>query len=146
MIITILCFALLVISFVLFCLGKKSYLCDNLSVIFGVTGFLGTIVCATIIIISHVGTCRTIRDNQFTYEKIMKQIEIINSDYEDVSKTNVIDEVYELNRKVDRYIYWNSNPWTSWFYDDKVVKELKYIDRLANNLMENEKEKLSGGG
>ena len=128
MIITILFFVLLVIGFILFCLREKSYLCDILSIIFIVTGFFGTIVCATIIIISHVGTYRTIRDNQFTYEKIMKQIEIINSDYEDVSKTNVIDEVYKLNRSVDQYIYWNSNPWTSWFYNDKVVKELKYID------------------
>ena len=42
MIITILCFALLVISFVLFCLGKKSYLCDNLSVGYlGLLGFFG---------------------------------------------------------------------------------------------------------
>ena len=61
-------------------------------------------------------------------ESIVKQVECISSDYEDVSKATVIANVYDWNKEVYNAKYWASNPWTSWFWSQKFVDSLEYIE------------------
>lgn len=61
-------------------------------------------------------------------ESIIKQVECISSDYEDVSKATVIANVYDWNKEVHNTKYWVKNPWTSWFYSQKFVDSLEYIE------------------
>ena len=80
------------------------------------------------IILAHIGVPNQIEKNRIQYESLMKRIEIINSDYEDMSKSDVIRDVAEWNKQVISDRYWCSNPWTSWFYDKDVVNEMEVID------------------
>lgn len=50
------------------------------------------------------------------------------SDYEDVSKTTVIANAYDWNKEVHNAKYWAKNPWTSWFWSQKLVDSLEYIE------------------
>jgi hypothetical protein len=47
--------------------------------------------------------------NNIKYESLCKRLEVINSEYEDVSKSEVIKDVYLWNEKVYRWNYWNNN-------------------------------------
>ena len=49
-------------------------------------------------------------------------------DAENISKSDVIKDVSEWNKMVLEKKYWSKNPWTSWFFSQKVVDDLKYID------------------
>ena len=59
---------------------------------------------------------------------IIKQIGVINTDYEDISKATVIKNVYDWNKNVHSIKYYGKNPWTSWFWSQKYVDSLEYID------------------
>jgi len=100
---------------------------DLLAVIsfFGGIFFVG---CIVVIICMHVAVNKNIEINQIEYESLCHRLEIVNSDYEDVSKSDVIKDISEWNKEVLYRKYWAKNPWTSWFYSQKVVDELKYID------------------
>ena len=41
---------------------------------------------------------------------------------------NVIQNVYKWNKEVYDAKYWADNPWTNWFWNQRVVDSLKYID------------------
>lgn len=95
-----------------------------------ITGLLGSVICISIIGITHSRTyeSKAIYSNAMRRECIMKQIECINSDYEDVSKATVIENVYNWNKDVYKCSYYASNPWTSWFYNKNEIQALEYID------------------
>ena len=86
------------------------------------------IILISMIISAHVFDSKKIADNKMEYEALCKRIEIINSDYEDVSKSDIIKDVAKWNKKVYSEKYWGKNIWTNWFYDQDVVDELEYID------------------
>lgn len=87
---------------------------------------------ATVLLIvytfTHIGTEKEIAENDIEYKALVKQVEIINSDYEDVSKSMVIQNVAEWNKKVYRNKYLVENPWTSWLCNKKVADNLEFID------------------
>ncbi len=89
-------------------------------------------VCCACILGTHVAVDRTIEVNRIEYESLCDRLEIINSDYEDVSKSDVIKDISEWNKQVIDKKYWAKNPWTSWFLSQKIVDELKYIDYKEN--------------
>lgn len=91
-------------------------------------GGLATIVAVGIIITSHALTNRDIQINQMKYESLCKQLEVINTEYEDVSKAAVIKDIADWNQKVYSLNYFNDSPWTNWFISDKEVEALQYID------------------
>ena len=93
-----------------------------------VIGFIFLIGCIIIIIYTHVGENKNIEMNNIEYESLCHRLEIVNSEYEDMSKSDVIKDVSEWNKMVLEKKYWSKNPWTSWFFSQKVVDELKYID------------------
>lgn len=101
---------------------------DDIQVVLSVVGFICLICCVIGIICAHVGENKNIEMNNIEYESLCNRLEIINSDYEDMSKSDVIKDVSEWNKMVLEKKYWSKNPWTSWFLSQKVVDELKYIE------------------
>lgn len=101
---------------------------DDIPVVLSVVGFICLICCIIGIICAHVGENKNIEMNNIEYESLCQRLEIINSDYEDMSKSDVIKDVSEWNKMVLEKKYWSKNPWTSWFFSQKVVDDLKYID------------------
>ena len=101
---------------------------DDIPVVLSVVGFICLICCIIGIICAHVGENKNIEMNNIEYESLCNRLEIVNSDYEDMSKSDVIKDVSEWNKMVLEKKYWAKNPWTSWFFSQKVVDDLKYID------------------
>lgn len=104
----------------------------------GVLGFLGSVmtglgflamgVIAALLLFAHVAVDQQIETNQIEYQSLTKRLEIIDSDYEDVSKLDAIQSITQWNKKVCSDKYYYQNPWTSWFYDGRVVEAEQYID------------------
>ena len=101
---------------------------DDIPIVLSVVGFVCLICCIVGIICAHVGENKNIKMNNIEYESLCNRLEIVNSDYEDMSKSDVIKDVSEWNKMVLEKKYWSKNPWTSWFFSQKVVDDLKYID------------------
>ena len=80
------------------------------------------------IICLHFTANKDIYEYNLERESIVKQVECISSDYEDVSKATVIANVYDWNKEVYNAKYWAKNPWTSWFWSQKFVDSLEYIE------------------
>jgi len=110
--------------YVVFCRKMDEDILAMISVLNGIL-FAG---CIVVIICMHVAVNKNIEINRIEYESLCHRLEIVNSDYEDVSKSDVIKDISEWNKTVLYKKYWAKNPWTSWFYAQKVVDELKYID------------------
>lgn len=105
--------------------------CDFFSILGSIClafGIVGSIVCSLFIITTHAMTDKSIHDNQIEHDALVAQVDAINTDYEDVSTTQVIANVAKWNKFVYNNRYWSENKWTNWFYSKKVVDDLKYID------------------
>ena len=103
---------------------------------FTVGGGLIAFAMAIGIICAHVGVDATIEENRIEYEALCERQEIVESKYEDVSKSDVIKDIAEWNKKVYSQKHWTYNPWTSWFYSKRVADDMKMIERKANNGVE----------
>lgn len=129
MITTLIGFGMLVLGIVGFVLCK---FCDDIiycfSIILFVIGIIWSITCCSFIVGSHIMTDKFIYDNNLERASIVKQVECLSSDYEDVSKTTVIQKVYDWNKEVHNAQYWSDNIWTNWFWSKKYVESLEYIE------------------
>ena len=101
---------------------------DSVKYLSVILGAIGLFICGLIILITHTGVDAQIRSNQIEYESLCDRLEIVNSDYEDISKSDVIKDVADWNDRVNRALYWSQNTWTSWFYSQREVSELKFIE------------------
>ena len=86
------------------------------------------IICLIFILVAHCTVTKTVYDNTLEYEAIIKQIECVDNNNEDVSKTIVIQNVYEWNKEVYSTKYWQANKWTNWFLSKEVADSLQYIE------------------
>lgn len=109
----------------------------GLGLLFTVGGGLIAFIMAICIICAHVGVDAQIEENRIEYEALCERQEIINSEYEDVSKSDVIKDIAEWNKNVYSEKHWAYNPWTSWFYSKRVADDMKMIERKTNNGVEN---------
>lgn len=100
---------------------------DCLSLILAVFFTVFILMSTFIIIVSHALIPKTIRENTIKYESLCKRLEIINSDYEDVSKSDVIADIAEWNSFVYNTKYWSYNPWTNWYNPKEIADNLEYI-------------------
>ena len=91
-------------------------------------GILMAFVMALGIIFAHVGIDATIERNRIKYESLCQRYEIVTSEYEDVSKSDVIKDIAEWNMYAYTYKHWANNPWTSWFYSKRVADDMKMIE------------------
>ena len=80
-----------------------------------------------VIVGMNLTASKHIEQNRIRYEGLCKRLEIVNSDYEDVSKSDVIADVTQWNLDVYNKKFWTYNPWTSWFNPRRVADELNYI-------------------
>lgn len=131
MILTIIFVAMLIIGIVIVFYDSNYSINEGLSW-FGLSnlliGFGATLGSLVIIIVSHMGVVTRIEQNNITYNSLTSRLEIIQSDYEDISKSDVIKDISEWNKQVVSAKYWTYNPWTSWFYSKEVIDNLKTID------------------
>lgn len=103
-------------------------LIDMIGGIFFGVGCVVAVIFMMMIIAEHVGVSTTIAENQIEYESLCERQELISSEYEDVSKSDVIKDIAEWNKEVYSYKHWANNPWTSWFYSKKIADNMEMIE------------------
>lgn len=135
MIITFIALGVLIIGIILIILNEKT---DNfgrfydgielLGGLFIILGTVASIMCIGIILLKGIGENRIIERNRMKYESLQRRIEVVNSEYEDASRSDLIKDINEWNEKVYDKKYWAESLWTNWFYNKNIVDELEYID------------------
>ena len=80
-----------------------------------------------IIIIVHSTADKVVRQNKINYDGLCKRYDIIESEYEDISKSDVIADITEWNVKVYNVKYWTESLWTNWFNPKIISDNLEYI-------------------
>lgn len=116
-----------IIGFIVLGLSHNDFL-DTIGAIFFGAGCVVAVIFMMMIIYEHVGVSATIAENQIEYESLCERKELISSEYEDVSKSDVIKDIAEWNKEVYSYKHWANNPWTSWFYSKKIADNMKMIE------------------
>ena len=128
MIITLIFVAIVVIGIALVIKGKYDDM-GTAGCIIAAVGCFCVFFCLFIVLFQHIGISTIIAENNIQYEALCERQELIGSQYEDVSRSDIIKDVAEWNIKVRHYQYWAYNPWTSWFYSREVADNMKLIER-----------------
>lgn len=135
MIITLIGLGALIIGIVLVILAEKTCIFDrfydDIDLLGGVFILIGIIIfigCIALILCKGIGEDRNIEQNRMEYEALQRRIEIVNSEYEDASRSDLIKDINEWNKAVYDKKYFAKNPWTNWFFNQKIADELEYID------------------
>lgn len=135
MIITLIALGILIIGITLVILNEKTDIFgrfyDEIEILccsFIIFGIIASIMCIGTILVKGIGEDRNIEQNRMKYESLQRRIEVVNSEYEDASRSDLIKDINEWNEEVYNKKYWAKNPWTSWFLNQKIVDELEYID------------------
>ena len=79
------------------------------------------------IIATHATANKAIQQNKIEYDGLCKRYEIVKSEYEDISKSDIIADITAWNMEVYNTKYWSENPWTNWFNPKKIADNLEYI-------------------
>lgn len=99
--------------------------------VFGALGIVIGSMCLVIaiiwIIVAHVTAPKIIQENKINYDGLCKRYEIAASEYEDVSKSDVIADITAWNMMVYNTKYWTDSPWTNWFNPKEIADNLNYI-------------------
>lgn len=130
MIWTFIAVGLSIIGIIMLILERYHYN-DGIFAISIISIFIGigiAIFICMIAVFNHISLDKKLYENNLQYESILKQVEVVNSEYEDVSKTDVIQKVYKWNRDVYSYKHWTESPWTNWLYSKTIADSLKYIE------------------
>ena len=135
MIITLIAISLLIIAIAGFLILDKTYFSDIVDDIVccivalsGVFGGVAICVCLLLILGSHFDVDYDIHKAQLERDSIIKQLEYIDAEYENVSKVEIIQKVYEWNQKVYSEKRGSENLWINWFYSKKYADSLEYIE------------------
>lgn len=135
MIITLIALGILIIGITLVILNEKTDIFgrfyDEIEILccfFIIFGIIASIMCIGTILVKGIGEKRDIEQNRMKYESLQRRIEVVNSEYEDASRSDLIKDINEWNEKVYNKKYWTENPWTNWFFNQKIADELEYID------------------
>ncbi|MBR4421046.1 MAG: hypothetical protein IKS69_00755, partial [Erysipelotrichaceae bacterium] len=122
MILTIIAIAILMICIAAYIYDNhiaKHYLPDGaegLYMFFGIASAAILFIFICFIIGSHSGVTAKIQKDQIRRDALIEQKNLIDSDYEDISKTQVIADIADWNTEVIDARYWSNNLWTNWFY------------------------------
>ena len=135
MIITLIAISLIIIAIAGFLILNKTYFSDIVDDIIcfitslsGVIGGVTICVCLLIILCSHIDVDYDIHKAQLERDSIIKQLEYIDAEYENVSKVEIIQKVYEWNQKVYKQKYYSESLWTNWLFNKKYADSLEYIE------------------
>ena len=126
MIITIIFVLITIIGLIALKVDKYGDL-DVLELLVVTIGVVGLLVCVVIISVQHSCADNIIYNNQIYHDGLCKRLEIVQSDYEDVSKSQVIKDVSEWNMDVYNAKYWAESPWTNWFNPKNIADNMDYI-------------------
>ena len=135
MIITLIAISLLIIAIAGFLILNKTHFSDIvddivcfITALSGVLGGVTILICLTVILYSHFDVDYNIHKAQLERDSIIKQLEYIDAEYENVSKVEIIQKVYEWNQKVYSEKRGSENLWINWFYSKKYADSLEYIE------------------
>ena len=135
MIITLIAISLIIIAIAGFLILNKTYFSDIvddivcfITALSGVLGSITILICLTVILCSHIDVDYDIHKAQLEHDSIIKQLEYIDAEYENVSKVEIIQKVYEWNQKVYSEKHGSENLWINWFYSKKYADSLEYIE------------------
>ena len=118
-----------IVGMIMYCNLESEYeLLLSVSVPFVLVATIVLFIMISVCISSHVTADKDIQLDKIEYESLVNRLEIINSDYEDVSKSDVIKDVAEWNKHVYSTKHWGNSKWTNWFYSEKYVDSLQYIE------------------
>lgn len=126
MLIVIILIVILAITVIYYNVSKKDV--DVLCISIGVIDTIILILCVLTIISTHIGTEVQIQNNKITYQSILDRANCIDTEYEDVSKSEIIKEIAEWNKEVNELKYLSNNLWFNWLFNKKVADNLEYID------------------
>ena len=104
--------------------GDFLEICGVISTILGSACLIISIIA---IIVSHILAPKIIQENKLNYEGLCKRYEVIKSEYEDVSKSDVIADITAWNMEVYNTKYWTESLWTNWFNPKEIADDLNYI-------------------
>lgn len=130
MILTIIAFAVLAAGLYMCIKGDKTCNVALMDCGFGATvvGIIAAFIMVILIIMAHVGVDVIIEKNRIKYESLCERYELITSEYEDVSKSDIIKDVTEWNLSVYSEKHWANNPWTNWFHSKRVADSVEMIE------------------
>lgn len=138
MIITLISISLIIIAIVGFLILNKTYFSDIvdhivccITALSGVFGGVAICICLLLILGSHFDVDYDIHNAQLERDSIIKQLEYIDVEYENVSKVEIIQKVYEWNQKVYGEKRGSENLWINWFYSKKYADSLEYIELIT---------------
>ncbi|MBO7450220.1 MAG: hypothetical protein J6U54_07590 [Clostridiales bacterium] len=128
MIITMITVVLVCIGIILHFLNKHFYAdLDTIGAALVVFGSFGLIICVCTIIGIQATSDYKVKQLEVEYTSLVEQKKILDSQYEDISKAEVINRIGEWNKKVEVYKYWADSPWTNWFHSKKVLNSIQCI-------------------
>lgn len=133
MILTYIAMGLVIIGIVLSVVdGSNPNKCNTPLIVLSSTSLVLGIVMGALIglvfIANHTAVDNQIYEKQMEYESITRQLQIIDSEYEDVSKAEIIQKVYDWNTAVYLSKYLAKSPWTNWLCNKKYSDSLEYIE------------------
>ena len=135
MIITLIAISLIIIAIAGFLILNKTYFSDIvddivcfITALSGVLGSITILICLMVILCSHIDVDYDIHKAQIERDSIIKQLEYIDAEYENVSKVEIIQKIYEWNQKVYSEKRGSENLWINWFYSKKYADSLEYIE------------------
>lgn len=126
MLIVIILIVILAITVICYNVSEKDV--DALCISIGGIDTIILILCVIIIISTHIETEVQIQNNKITYQSILDRANCIDTEYEDVSKSEIIKEIAEWNKEVNELKYLSNNLWFNWLFNKKVADNLEYID------------------
>lgn len=129
MIITILFLVMILLGIIFIKLDEKNEFLVGFTI--GCSGIVigsaSLIISIIVIIVSHILAPKIIQENKLNYDGLCNRYEIVKSEYEDVSKSDVIADITEWNIEVYNTKYWTDNLWTNWFNPKEIADNLNYI-------------------
>ena len=128
MILTIIAVTFVCIGIVLHFLDKHFYAdLDAIGFLLVTFGSIGLIICVCTIIGIQATSDYKVKQLEVEYTSLVEQKKILDSQYEDISKAEVINRIGEWNKKVEVYKYWADSLWTNWFHSKKVLNSMQCI-------------------
>lgn len=100
---------------------------DVIGALLNIFGLIGLSASLILIVIAHTIANKTIQQNKINYDGLCRRYEIVESEYEDVSKSDVIADITAWNMDVYNTKYWTYNIWTNWFNPRSIADNLEYI-------------------
>lgn len=126
MIITIIFVLIIIIGLIAIKIDKYDEF-DILEILTVNLGVVGLLICIVIISTQHVCAGKIIQTNKLQYDDLCKRLEVVQSDYEDVYKSQVIADITAWNMNVYNTKYWSESPWTNWFNPKDIADNMDYI-------------------